>query len=504
MNLRFVSLILGGVLIIESLMMVVCCLFSWFFERESSPESFPAWLSSILILLFFVVVFGLFGRKADRDMIFRREALAVVGLSWLLCGIFGAIPFILGPCQMPWWDALFESYSGFTTTGSTVVRHLEGLPESYLLWRSLMQWMGGMGVVVLFVALLGFLGVGGKALFQGETSGLAEGDLKPRIQSLSLSYLLIYLALTGVAGLGLLICGMSFFDAANHAMTAIATGGFSPKDASIAYYDSVFIQLWLVIIMIAGGVAFPIHYKIWVLKQVGVLRRNEETRLFFIVLGVAVVLVTLDLLIRDRYTWHNTLVREHYTWDNVGAAFMDSLFSVVSVGTTTGYVTADFASWPPFAQVILLLLMVMGGCAGSTSGGVKAARMIVFAKEIFYQLRLVYRPRLIQRIRLNGKILEDTMVSAVTFYFALYLMIFIFGIVVLALLEPNLEIDSTVSAVFACLNNIGPGLDQIGPTENFAFFNPASKMWLSLLMLLGRLELYAILLLFVPGFWKKY
>ncbi|MEM9399259.1 MAG: TrkH family potassium uptake protein [Verrucomicrobiota bacterium] len=493
MNFRFVSLTLGGVLLIECLMMSVCWLYSSIIEATTYPGIPSTWMTVILITLTIAIIFMLYGRKADRDAIFRREALAVVGLSWLLCGIFGALPFMMNPVNLSISDSLFESYSGFTTTGATIMKEIGDLPNSYILWRSLMQWMGGMGIVVLFVALLGFLGVGGKVLFQGETSVLAEGDLRPRIQSLSFSYLIIYFAMTGVACVGLLLLGMNLFDAVNHSLTSISTGGFSPKDSSIAFYNSTGISLWLIVIMIIGGVAFPTHYKVLILKQFHVLRKNEETRIYFWILGISIFVITLLLVFRSSYAWENAHI-----------ALLEASFTVVAIMTSSGFAITDFDQWPPFAKLILLCLMVIGGCAGSTTGGVKVARFIVFAKEVIRQLRLVYRPRLIQRLRLNGRVVSDSVIAAVTFYFALYFILMTLGIFVLALLQPGLEITTTVSAVFASLNNIGPGLEDVGPTQNYHFFNAASKIWLSLLMLLGRLEIYAIILLFIPGFWRKY
>lgn len=432
------------------------------------------------------------GRKTDLNQVFRREAFAVVGLSWILCGIFGALPFPLSGVGTM-WDGLFEAYSGFTTTGATVFRDIGQLASSLVLWRSVMQWMGGMGIVVLFVAIFGFMGVGGKSLFQEETSSLAQDDFHVRMHSLSLYYLALYFGFSFIGALGLFLMGLSPFDAINHAMTAISTGGFSPHNESVGYFGHWYVEAWLTVVMLMGGIGFPLHYRMVFLRKKSIYISDEEVRTyFFIVLGSSLVVAGERIL------------RGELADQALHVLCVDSIFTVASVITTTGFTSSDFSLWPVLSQLLLLGLMISGGCAGSTAGGIKVARILVFMKEAYRQLRLVYHPRLVIRLRLNGKILEDSMLQGVTFYFALYFLLLVAGIFLLSLLEPKLDIISVVSAVFASLNNVGPGLMEVGPSGNYAFFNPASKMWLSLLMLVGRLEIYAIVLLFVPRFWKRF
>lgn len=494
MNLRLVSLGIGGILLIESVLMAVCLCFALVFE--SGPESFswPAlWLSCFIPTGIAAALLILLGRKADRTRFFRREAFAIVGLGWLISGLFAALPYCLSPFHVPVWDGLFEAYSGLTTTGATIFTDLDLLPRSLILWRSVTQWIGGLGIVILFVAVLGFFGIGNKALFHRESSAMADSDLGTRFQSLSFRYLMIYVAITGVAALGCLVLGMTPFSALNHAMCALSTGGFSPHNESIAYYPQWTLHLWLVLIMLAGGVAFPVHYALWIRRQFDVFTRNEELRAYLGVIVLVALVIALDLFI----FWPEANGRPFQV-------VVDSIFQTVSIITTTGFVSADYNLWPPLSKILLLGIMFIGGCAGSTGGGIKVSRFVVFAKAIGRHLKLVQRPHRISKLRMNQKVLPEDAIQGVVTYFALYFVLLLTGVLGLALLEPNLDLTSTLSAVISCLNNIGPALAEVGPTENYALFNPAGKLWLAAFMLLGRLEIYAILLLLLPSFWKKF
>lgn len=494
MNLRLVSLGIGGILLIESALMAACLCFALIYEAGSGLSSWPAlWVSSFLPTLVAAALLILLGSKADRSRFFRREAFAIVGLGWLISGFFAALPYCLSPLHIPFWDGLFEAYSGLTTTGATIFTDLDLLPRSLILWRSVTQWIGGLGIVILFVAVLGFFGIGNKALFHRESSAMADSDLGTRFQSLSFRYLMIYISITGVAAVGCMIFGMTPFSALNHAMCALSTGGFSPHNESIAYYPQWTIHLWLVLIMLAGGIAFPIHYALWIRRQYDVFTKNEELRAYLAVIALVTLLIALDLII----FWPEA---DSHPFRIVVA----SIFQTVSIITTTGFVSADFNLWPPLSKILLLGIMFIGGCAGSTGGGIKVSRFVVFAKAIGRHLQLVQRPHRISKLRMNQKLLPEDAIQGVVTYFALYFVLLLIGVLGLALLEPNLDLTSTLSAMISCLNNIGPGLAEVGPTENFAFFNPAGKIWLAAFMLLGRLEIYAILLLLLPSFWKKF
>jgi trk system potassium uptake protein TrkH len=495
MNIALVLLALGGILLIESVMLLFCLAFSFFTESYAvSDFSWPMlWLECLIPTLLSACILIFMGRKADREHFFRREAFAIVSLGWLVSGLYAALPYAISPLGIPVWDALFESYSGLTTTGATIFTDLNQLPDSLILWRSITQWMGGLGIVILFVAVLGFFGIGNKALFNRETSALADSDMGTRFQSLSFKYLLIYIGITVVGIIGLVICGLTPFNAINHTMAAVSTGGFSPHNESVAYYPQLSVHLWLTLIMLAGGVAFPVHYILWIQKRIGFIKRNEEFKAYFCIIFLVTSIIALDLL----FYWPDRTASTTQT-------LVDSLFQTVSIMTTTGFATANFDVWPPLSKFLLLGVMFIGGCAGSTAGGIKVSRFIVFAKAARRHLQLVQRPHLVSKLRLNGKVLSEDAIQGVIIFMAFYFVLLLIGILGLALLEPNLKLTSTLSAVIACLNNIGPGLGQVGPTENFALFNPAGKMWLAAFMLIGRLEIYAVLLLLMPSFWKKF
>jgi len=488
MNFPLVLLALGGVLLIESGLMLFCLGFAWSISEDPSIW----WQSFLPTVATGAALIGL-GRKADRNRFFRREAFIIVGLSWLVSGFFGALPYVLAPPHAVIWDGLFESISGFTTTGATIFTDLDQLPRSIILWRSMTQWIGGLGIVILFVAVLGFFGIGNKALFHRESSALADSDLGTRFQTLSLRYLMIYVSITAVGTIGLWVLGMTPYSAFNHAMCAISTGGFSPHNESVAYYPQLSIHLWLVALMLAGGIAFPLHYLIWIQRRWKTLSENEEFRVYLLVIIAVTCTLILNLNLSPSVGESTHLRR-----------LVDALFQTVSILTTTGFCTADFNLWPPLSKFLLLGIMLIGGCAGSTAGGIKVSRFIVFIKAIGRHLEQVQRPHRVSKIRLNTKILPEDAIQGVITYFALYFFLLLTGILGLSLLEPSMDMTSTLSAVIACLNNIGPALAQVGPTENFALFNPAGKLWLAGFMLLGRLEIYAILLLLLPSFWKKF
>ncbi|MEM6820690.1 MAG: TrkH family potassium uptake protein [Verrucomicrobiota bacterium] len=493
MNIPLVLMALGGILVIEGVMLLICFLYSLLFEGGIRSEWPQLWLSCFIPTIGAGFLLTLLGKGADRSRVFRREAFAVVSLGWLICGAFASLPFLLSPLTFAPWDALFEAYSGLTTTGATIVTDLTLLPRSLILWRSILEWMGGLGIIILFVAVLGFFGIGNRALFSRESSALADSDMATRFQSLSFRYLLIYVAFTIISAGGLLLCGLDLFSAVNHAMCAIATGGFSPHNESIAFYPDISVHLWITLSMFVGGVAFPLHYAVLIKKRLGVLKENEEFRFYaFIILFVSSV-IALDLT----FNWHEESVSKF-------RCMVDSLFQTVAIMTTSGFVSADYDQWPPLSKFLLLGLMIMGGCAGSTSGGMKVSRFLVFGKTALRHLHLVYRPHLVKRLKLNGKVLPEEDINGVIIYFAIYFVLILIGILGLAFLEPNLRLTSTFSAIISSINNIGPALADVGPTKNYAALSPFSKLWLSAFMLIGRLEIYAILLLLLPSFWKRF
>jgi len=490
MNLRLLSKLMGTLLLLLGGAMFICLGVAYLLDarREGfdSIESF--WISSLMTASTGVLL--IFLGRAEKSELLRKEAIAVVGLSWLVCSAFGALPYIFSEARLTPTEAFFESVSGFTTTGASVFSDVESLPHSILIWRSLTQWLGGLGILVLFVALLTYLGVGSKALFRHESSAKTGEGVQARIRDVAARLWQIYLGLTVICCLGLMVLGMSFFDAINHSFAAISTGGFSTRNASIAAFDSLAIELWIVLFMLLGGISFMLYA--WLLRgKWERWKKEEETKAFLFIVGASTVIIALDL-------W--ALGME----ESFGRALRNSLFQVVTIITTTGFATADFDHWPHFSRLALIFLMCVGGCAGSTSGGIKVSRWLLFFKIIRQETILSFRPNQVIRLSLNGNATDDQLKAQTIFFIALAGVTVAFGTGLVSLLEPGQNIETCFSAVMATLFNIGPGLSAVGPTHNFGFFSPLTHIALCMMMILGRLEFFALLVLFVPTLWKRY
>ncbi len=489
MNLKLLSKILGLLVLLLGATMLLCIGYT-FVSGDSVREAQGTralWISFAISAVAGTAL-TLVGRGSGREVL-RKEGIAIVGLGWIVCAAFGALPFYfcepgLGPV-----DAFFESMSGFTTTGATVIADLDEYPRNILLWRAFTQWLGGLGILVLFVALLSYLGVGSKALFGHESSAKTSQGLQARIHDVAVRLWVIYLGLSVICCGGLYWFGMSFYDALAHTFTAISTGGFSPENRSIAAYQNLGIELWLTLFMVLGSISFILYA--WLLqRRWDHWHRDEETRVFLMIVCVATVVIGLDLMALGHHS--------------IGRAARESLFQVVSIVTTTGFATEDFNTWPPFSKIILLALMCIGGCAGSTAGGLKIGRWILFSRVVGQQVVNAFRPNQIFALKLNGHAADEGLRQQTVFLIALGAVAVFAGTGVVSLLEPTLDMDSSLSAVMACLFNIGPGIGMVGPTENFAFLGGVTKIWLSILMLVGRLEFFAVLVLFSPSLWRRY
>ena len=489
MNYRVLSRLFGVLLFFIAGAQLLCLGFEWATgETYTRTDATFAFAASVGITAFCGVAFSILGSKA-RAAILRKEAIAVVGLGWLLCAGFGALPYIFCKPRLGVFPALFESMSGFTTTGSTVIADLDLYPRSILLYRSLTQWLGGMGILVLFVALLSFLGVGSKALFHHESSARSGGGIQARIHDVALRLWQIYVGISVACFAGLMLLGMTFYDAVCHTFATVSTGGFSPHNESIAAFDSLGIELWLSLFMILGSISFVLYA--WLLRgDWSRWRKEEETRLFLTIVVIAIVILALDLMALGQHSF--------------GHAVRESIFQVVSIITTTGYATEDYGSWPPFSEWVLMLMMCIGGCAGSTAGGVKISRWLLFARVIRLQIISAFRPNQIIALRLNGESVSDSLKLQTVFFVGFAAVIAGLGTGLVSLLEPSLDLDSSFSATLATLFNIGPGIGAVGPTQNFAHLSDPTLALLTLFMLLGRLEFFAVLVLFMPSLWKKY
>lgn len=416
-----------------------------------------------------------------------RTAIAVVTLGWAAAGVAGALPFWFSGVFAHWTDALFESVSGFTTTGATVMTHIAAQPRAILLWRSLLQWLGGMGIIVLFVSVFPGLGIGSVQLFKAEVPGPAPEKLLPRVAESGRLLWGIYLALTAAAVALLLLAGLDWFDAVNHGLTSVATGGYSTYDASVAAFANPLAEWVLVLFMFLGGTNFALQYRLF---RLGDWRAVVADREFWTYTGLllgASLLVTLDL--------------HRETGAGVLACLRPAVFQAVSVMTTTGYTTASYDRWPPLSQAVLFVLMWVGGSAGSTSGGPKVIRLLVLVKHGIKELNRLLHPRAVQVLRIGDRPVSEQVFAAVAGFVFLYLTLWFASVVVLAGL--GLDLVTAASAAIASLGNIGPGFGAIGPGHTFAGLSPAVKLYLALLMIIGRLEVLIVLVLFHPAFWER-
>lgn len=428
----------------------------------------------------------LFTRR-NRGDVFRREGLAVVGLGWLLAAAFGALPFVFSGTLPAYYDAYFESMSGFTTTGSTVLTNIEATAPSVLFWRSQTHWLGGMGIIVLFLAVLPYLGVSGKQLFKSEVPGPVPEGLRPRIAETASILWKIYVGLSAIETILLMVEGMDLFEALIHTFGTMATGGFSSRNASIAAYDSVAIEVTIIAFMILAGTNFALYYRV-LRGERWALFKDAEWRVYAFLLLAATAFVSVHLLVTD-------------TVAGTGEAVRQASFQVTSLMTTTGYGTADFNLWPVATKVLLVALMFVGGSAGSTGGGMKVIRIVLLVKLGVHAVRKTFSPATVRPIRIGGTVIDGAVRDATLSFYLIFTGIAVVATFLVALTGPDLVTSTT--AVVATLNNIGPGLGKVGAVENFAFLHPFAKTVCSLCMALGRLELFAILALFSPSLWRR-
>ncbi len=417
-----------------------------------------------------------------------RDGFLVVVLFWSVLGLAGGLPIYLsGIYDISITDAVFESMSGITTTGATVIVGIDDLPHSLLLYRQELQWLGGMGIIVLAVAVLPMLGVGGMQLFRAETPGpVKDTKLTPRITETAKALWYIYLGLTIACCLAYWIAGMSFFDALSHSFSTVAIGGFSTHDASIGHFNSTAIQFVAIVFMLLSGINFAIHFTAIRGRSLQPYRRDAEFRTYILVLSV-VSLITIGYL------------QLTHTFDSTAESIIEGLFQVVSIGTTTGFTTAEYHSWPGFLPVLLLYVSFIGGCSGSTGGGIKVIRILLLVKQGMRELRRLVHPNAQIAVKIGKKVMSEKVIEAVWGFFAAYFAIS--ALMILLLMATGLDQETAFSAVAACLNNLGPGLGDVG--RNFASINDVAKWILCLAMLLGRLEIFTLLVLITPAFWKK-
>ncbi len=482
MHWRFILKIIGVLIFFFGLTMVFP-LIAGIYYRE---QSVTALLESMGITVISGLLLYLVFRQAKAEVINQREGMAIVAVGWTAVGLFGAIPFFLGDDYFTFTDAFFESVSGFTTTGASVLVNIEGLSKGLLFWRSFIQWLGGMGIIVLSVAILPFLGVGGMQLYKAEVPTPVPDKLKPRIRDTAMILWKVYALISLAQIILLLLGGMTLYDALCHTFTTMPTGGFSTKNASIAHYNNVYYDCVIILFMVLAGINFSLHYQLLRGKPL-VFWQDSECRFF---LG-AVILLTVVVSLNIFGT----------VYQSFGEALRYGAFQVVSIVTTTGYATADYEKWPAMSQLILLLCMFLGASAGSTGGGMKCLRVMLCFKYCYRELFSLVHPHAVSHIKIGGKPVPDDVMRSVLGFMALYVGLFAISSVLLAGL--GVDFTTAFAAVASGIGNVGPGFGMVGPVDNYAQIPMLGKWLLIWCMLLGRLEIFTVIILVVPEFWRK-
>jgi len=479
-NYGIVLKVLGSILMVESIFMLPSLVIS-IYTKQGDLYGF---LTTIVVTLALGLILAL--KKNKGKSINAKEGLAIVSIGWLLVSLFGALPLYISGSTRTYIDAVFEIVSGFTTTGATVIPNVEGLPMGILFWRSITHWIGGMGILVFTLALLPALGIGGFQIFKAESPGPIAGKIAPRIKDTAKILYGTYLTITIMQVVLLKIGGMSIFESLVYTFGSVGTGGFATKNASVGAYTSTYIHMVIGIFMVLSGVNFSIYYSLFK-GRIKEMLQDEELRLYLIIILLAVVSIGINLY--------------RTTYSNGSLAFRDSFFQVGSIMTTTGYSTANFDLWPTFSKGILLLLMFIGGSAGSTAGGMKVVRILITLKLIKREVLKIFHPRAMRPVKLNGRILPNETIAGIYSFTGLYIIIFAISTILVTV--EGVDLVSAMSSVAATLGNIGPGLGFVGPTSTFNGYSQITKVFFSLLMLLGRLELFTIIALLAPKNWRR-
>lgn len=510
MNIRNVINVVSALVVVIGIAIFTAVPVSW--AMGDKPDVILQLTLSALIAIFAGIVFFV-PTRVEKYNLGKREGFGIVTFGWIFAAAFGAVPFIL-VSGLNWYDAFFETMSGFSTTGASVLDNtlvlyngqtlkdgIADLPKGLLYWRSLTHWLGGMGIVVLSLAIIPFLGIGGQELYNAEVPGPTSDQLTPRIANSAKILWGVYLLLSIVETL-LLWPKMPLFDAWCHTCGTMATGGFSTKQASIGFYDSVYVDGVITIFMFLAGGNFVLHYRALRGKPLFHFK-DEEFRWYLGITVVATFTITAVLMLSGA---NIISTKGLEVAPSLGASLQYASFQVVSILTTTGFCTADFAIWPVYASLLLIILMFIGGCGGSTGGGMKVSRFLLSFKYGISQIKRTLFPRKITNVHLNHKRVESGTLHKVMTFFFLFVALFVVFAILLSLYQyhdPRMTFDTAVSASIATLGNIGPGLDQVGATTCYAWMHWSAKLLLTLSMLLGRLEVYTVLVVFLPSFWKK-
>ena len=478
MNYGMIRYIVGKMLLMEGILLLISAFVSLLYQ-ESSGVYF------LVVTALLAVVSLLLSRKPEDMTLYAKEGFVIVALAWVLWSAFGALPFVFAGCIPKYYDAFFEIVSGFTTTGSTILTDIEALPLGMNFWRCFTHWIGGMGVLVFVMSILPLSPKNSMFLMRAEMPGPTCDKLVPKARSTARILYGMYIALSLVEVILLLAGGMNLYDALVHTFSTAGTGGFDNRNANVAFYDSAYIDGVITVFMLLFGVNFSLYYLL-LLKNFKAVFKSEELRAYLGIVAASIALITVNIV---------------HIYGTALKAFRYAAFQVASVITTTGFVTADFDLWPEFSKTILMIIMAIGACAGSTGGGIKVSRIIILARTVTKEIRQVLHPKSVNVVRLDGKRLTEENTRGVYVYMSCYIAILAFSVLLISV--DNFDFTTNFSAVLTTLNNVGPGLGAVGPVRNFSAYSCFSKIVLSLDMLLGRLEILPLLMLFAPQTWRK-
>ncbi len=473
-----IGFVIGRILLTEAALLMLPLATALLYGESAAPFLIPALLLVLAGLL-------LSGRRPKSTALYARDGLAVVALAWITMSLFGAVPFVLSGDIPNYIDAFFETVSGFTTTGASILTAVEPLSRGALFWRSFTHWVGGMGVLVFVMAILPMTDGHGMHLMRAEVPGPTVGKLVSRMSDTAKILYGIYFVMTVIEIILLLLGGMPLFDACIHAFGSAGTGGFSSRNLSVGAYQNLYFDIVIGIFMLLFGVNFNLYYFLLIRRFRDVFR-SEELRVYLGIVTAAVLAIAVDIT---------------QMYGSFGTSLRHAFFQVSSIITTTGYATVDFNTWPTFSKGILVVLMFIGACAGSTGGGIKVARVVMLAKTSLGDMRRMLHPNAVATVRFEGKPVTDKTIRGVHLFLTVYLMVFTVSFLLLTL--EKFDLITTFTALAACINNIGPGLEIVGPMGNFSAFSPWAKLLLSFNMLVGRLEIFPMLLLFAPSIWKR-
>ena len=477
MNLKLVSRLVGRVLLVEAFFMLLPLAVALLYQEDPAPFL-------LTILLMAILGLALSAVPATRHF-YAREGFFAVGLIWLVTGVMGALPFYFSGTFPSFVDCVFESASGFTTTGASILTDIEAMPKGVLFWRSFTHWLGGMGVLVLATAVLPSMGIRSHYLTQAETPGPVFSKLVPKQSTTSKILYSIYFGLTAVETVLLKIAGMPWYDAVIHALSSAGTGGFSNRNASVGAYGSVAIDLIITVFILLFSVNFAVYFLLLTRKFRDILA-SDELRFFLTVVAGSTLLIAWN--IRGLYS-------------SFAQALRYAVFQVASIISTTGFATADFTLWPQLSHLILILIMFCGACAGSTGGGMKCSRILILGRSLRREIHRIVHPRSVEVVTLDGKVVEEETIHSVLTFIGSYFLVILAGALVISL--DNFSFSVSFSAALTCVSNVGPGLELIGPAGNFSIFSPLSKLVMSLCMIVGRLEILPVLVLFSRSTWRK-